>query len=187
MRRTPLFAALAFGLMLGLSAPVLADHVSEPTSPITGTRMRVYQYTDKVTPHQSVRNDGGLVSFVNGCDGSQTVFFDNMRMETFVQAKSVRLNENPSEHYVEQVGLYVVTNPGLSTETMVYEWSSEWKHQNIPPHAKPGGGSDRGWESSSNNQRLSAYAPGTILRWLHELRAYPSGGVFIETCTFIVG
>lgn len=188
MRRV--FVALALGLMLGLSAPVLADHINEPTAAISGIRLTLFRYAAPTGTVQQVRNDSGVLSYPAGCDGSVVVNFDNLRVETDVRSDTLALagrGADPSEHFKEQITLYEVFGFGSHNETFLYDWSSQWKHTNIPPHAKPAGGSDQGWESSQNNQNLIRWAPGTVLRFTHEVQGMESGVILVESCTFTVG
>ena len=172
MRRAPFFAALALAMAL-VAGPAVADHVNEPTTPITAVRMALYQYSNSAETLLTV------------CNGSEVVLFDNMRVETFVTAAGVKGNGNPSEHFDERLTLVRVLNLGQNNEAEKYEWEAFWRHSNIPPHALRAAGS--GWESSQNKQQLENYAAGTVLRFIDKVSPLESGGSFTASCTFTVG
>lgn len=189
MKRTVYFAALALALAL-VSAPVLADHITEPTAAISGIRLTLFRYAAPAGTIQQVKNDSGVITYAAGCNGSVVVDFDNLRVETDVRSDTLALagrGADPSEHFKEQITLFEVFGFGTHNETRLYDWSSQWKHTNIPPHAKPGGGTAQGWESSQNNQNLIRWEPGTVLRFTHEVQGMESGVQLEESCTFVVG
>lgn len=176
MKRILYSVALVTALAL-VSVPAIADHITEPTAPITGTSMEIYAY-----PNFPTR----LVQ----CDGSETpltidgVPADSVRIETFVTSNALRFG-NPSEHYTEIVALFLVRDLGTPQETERYEWDTKWKHSNIPPHASAARGN--GWESSQNNQSFRVYPAGTVLRFKTQVVGDESGNVFTDSCTFTVG
>lgn len=178
MRRIGYVVALAAALAL-VSIPVVADHVTEPQTPISSAALVVYAY-----PNFSTR--------LTACDGSEVVkrvdgtVAKDVRMETFVNSTSMAAG-NPSEHWTEEITLFVVTGLGTRLEVERYEWSAMWRHSNIPPHAKGGILSHAGWESSQNNQRLDRYAAGTILRFRTQVIGDESAIQLEAVCTFKVG
>lgn len=176
MRRTFYFAALAATLAL-VAGPAVADHVSEPTIPITGMTLRLYKYQELPS------------TLLTACDGSEEVTFANLRVESLVTASGIGSEGNPSEHYHERLKLEVITQLGQPQQAEKYQWDVEWKHSNIPPHASQVVGSPvRTWESSQTNQRiLGVYPSGTVLRFTEVLTTLESEQQFVSVCTFTVG
>ena len=169
--------ALVLAVLL-IAVPAIADHITEPTSPITMYTMEVYSY-----PNFSTR----LVA----CDGTEVLknvdgtIAKDLRFETFVDYEARTLG-NPSEHWDETVTLFVVRNLGRNNESEQYEWRVKWRHSNIGPHQQ-NGVSSNGPESSQNAQNMRAYPAGTILRLRGDLNALESGQALVAECTFKVG
>lgn len=177
MKRFTYALVLVLALVAG-SVPAIADHIVEPTTPISETGIEIYSYPNFSTA-------------LTACDGTEiplnvdgTVAKD-IRVETFVDSPA-RQAGNPSEHWTETIALFIVTKLGQPNEVEKYEWAVDWNHSNIPPHAS-GGIGDNGWESSQNNQNLRRYAPGTILRFKSTVTGLESGLQFETSCTFKVG
>lgn len=178
MKRKHYVAVIAV-LMALVAAPAVADHIIEPTSPITEYTLEVYAY-----PNFATR--------LTACDGTEVLFnmdgtvADDARFETFTDHPTRGVG-NPSEHWDETLTLFVVENFGNPRrEVEHYQWRVSWKHSNIKPHAH-GGVGDNGPESSQNSQRLDIYPPGTILRLRGDLTTLESGQQFTAQCTFLVG
>lgn len=171
-----------------LATPMLGDHVTEPTPAVTGIRFRLYAYPLATHPDslQSVRNDSGVITKV-GCN-FEPVNFNGIRFETNVHVAGLvgSARENPSEHWNEELFLYKWVKVN-GRDRLQYEWNVEWRHANVPPHAKPSAGTDRGWEDSQNNQNVGGYLQGTRLQFFHELRGSVSGVILTETCDVTVG
>lgn len=172
MRRA--LAALAVGLLLGLSVPAIADHVAESTVPVTEYTMEVYSYPNFATA-LTVCNGSEILREKDG-----DVALD-ARIETFARSATF-----PSEHWNETLTMFVVDKLGQRNEVERYQWRVAWNHSNIKPHAA-GGVGDNGPESSQNSQRLTVFAPGTVLRVRGDLLTLESNRQFVAECTFRVG
>lgn len=162
MRRV--FIALALGLMLGLSVPVVADHVSEPTAPLTSVDLQLQEYATH--------------TFID-CDAAvpQQVDFGNLRIEAFARFEGFP-GVNPSEHWDLRVRVGEPRFDRNGNMTVDLAWTARWKHQNVPPHAN---GSK--WEIVEANH----YDLGDRLGlWVVEVlvTANESGRVFEESCVF---
>lgn len=173
-----LIAGLIAGLVIATAVPAVADHISEPTSPITEYTMEVYSYPNFSTA-------------LTACDGTEVLLnadgtiAKDLRFETFVDYPA-RSTGSPSEHWDETITLFVVKNFGQRNEVEQYEWRVHWRHSNVGQH-QLGGVGGNGPESSQNSQNLRAYAPGTILRLRGDLVGLESGARFSAECTFKVG
>lgn len=159
MRRF-VYLLIVAALMVAVAVPAIADHVTEPTAPLTGINLHVYQYPNPQTTTLS-------------CSGSEVVTFDNMRVESRVTATGT-----PSEHWDERLTLYQVQGSGLR-ERIQYIWDVTWRHANIPPHQQI-------FEAHQTNQQLGALT-GLKLRWVDTVTGRESGLKFTDSCTFIVG
>lgn len=177
MKTRLLFVALALALT-AVAVPAGADHIVEPTAPISEYTMEVYSYPNFAT--RLVACDGSEV--VRQIDGSLSL---DVRFETFVESPA-RFEGGPSEHYDETLTLFVVTRLGRQNETERYQWRVSWKHSNIGPHRRSGIG-DNGPESSQNSQRIELYPAGTILRFRGDLTTLESDQQLTVQCTFRVG
>lgn len=178
MKTRLLFVALVLALT-AVAVPSMADHISEPTSPISEYTMEVYVYPNFAT-RLSLCNGTEILRNLNG-----TVAKD-ARFETFTDHPTRGIG-NPSEHYDETLTLFIVQNFGdPRREVEKYQWRVSWKHSNIGPHRLSGVG-DNGPESSQNSQLLSPYPPGTILRIRGDLTTHESGQQLTVQCTFKVG
>lgn len=154
---------VVIGMLLGLSLPVLADHVLEPTAPITGVELRVYNY-----PHAA--------TLLTACDGSETVSWNNVRIEPDVIAVA-----KPSEHFDGRIVFAKVLNPGRR-ETVRAVWDNEWKHSNLPPHTNT---ESLKWEASmGNNYEL---IPGTMYEISFRGHTLESQVFYETSCRFKVG
>lgn len=179
MRRTPYLLALAAVLAL-VAGPATADHVSEPTKPVDGFAIRLYEY-------QNLAN-----TLLTACDGSEVVNFNPVRVESLVTSTAIGNTGDPSEHYNERVKPRIVVNLGQSNEKEQVPPGSftyvEWKHSNIPPHAaQVPGFPARTWESSEDGLVIKGLAPGTVFRVYGTLTGRESGNFFEVSCTFTVG
>lgn len=161
------FLGFTVGVLLMLSVPVVADHVSEPTAPITGTALELYEYGNKA------------VTLLTACDGTETVTFDFLRVESVITDTG-----RPSEHFDEWIILYQTELNGRSPR---YIWQVRWRHSNVPPHGTTRNGDPHRWESSETNQKLNDFEPGIRLRFTSRIEGLESGGVFLDSCDFIVG
>jgi hypothetical protein len=156
-----LAVALLAAALVFLPLPAFGDHVTEPTAPITGIDLHVYQYPNPRTTTLA-------------CTGSEVVTFDNMRVESRVTATAT-----PSEHWNERLTLYQVATNQFGQESIKYIWDVAWLHANIPPHQPV-------FESHQTNQQLGSLT-GAKLRWVNTVTGRESGLVFTDSCTFIVG
>lgn len=160
MRKTVHLIVIAVLIAL-IAGPAAADHIVEPSAPITATELLLYKYPDRTT--------------MLACDGTDVVTFDNMRIESRVTATAA-----PSEHFRERLTVYQVENPGTRIERIRYIWSVDWKHSNIPPHGP------RLWESHQSNQRLDDHTGQTLIVE-DVITGDVTGAQFISTCRFLVG
>lgn len=163
MRRALYFVALASLLVL-VAVPAIGDHVTEPTAPVTGLQLDVYQYTNPSTTMML-------------CNGTDQITFDLVRIEprVWVAAK-------PSEHYT--VNVQVVFAETLSGRAAITfkQWGITWKHQNVSPHATGGLAGRPPVEVAETNQ----YLWGRLGFWTVSATVIgeESGGVFSKTCVF---
>ena len=169
---------VASAVAVAIPKPALADHIVEPTAPISEVTLEVYSYPNFAT--RLVKCDG--TEILRNLDGSLA---KDARIETFVDSPARALG-NPSEHYNETLTLFVVERLGRSNEVEKYQWRVSWNHSNIGPHAR-GGVGDNGPESSQNSQLLSLYPPGTVLRVRSDVVTLESGQKLTAECTFKVG
>lgn len=100
-------ALVAVGLVAGLTLPVFASHVTEPTAPLTDVEL-------------SLSNYGTATPIACG----STVDFNNLRIEVFYTVA-----DKPSEHWRARLVLESRANPGAN-------WYVDWQHANNPPHSK---------------------------------------------------
>lgn len=177
MKTRLLFVAFVLAL-IAVAVPAAADHIVEPTAPISEYTMEVYSYPNFVT--RLVKCDGTEV--VRKIDGSISA---DVRFETFVESPA-RFEGGPSEHYDETLTLFIVTRLGRPNEVEQYQWRVGWKHSNIGPHTR-GGIGDNGPESSQNSQRVDSFPPGTVLRLRGDLTTLESNQQLTVECTFKVG
>ena len=178
MKIRVLLVALALALV-AVAVPAAADHIVEPTSPISEYTMEVYVYPNFVT--RLVKCDGTEV--LRNVDGT---IAKDARFETFTDHPTRGIG-NPSEHYDETLTLFIVQNFGdPRREVEKYQWRVSWNHSNVKPHASGGVGGN-GPESSQNSQLLTPYPSGTILRIRGDLKTHESGQQLSVQCTFRVG
>lgn len=175
------FAGLVMALVL-VAIPAKADHVLEPTGPVTEYTMEVYSYPNFAT--RLVLCDGSEV--LRNIDG--TIATD-ARFETFADSPARALG-NPSEHWDETLTLFRVfqfpRSDGSIKEGLKYQWRTSWNHSNIKPHARGGVGGN-GAESSQNSQRLDIYPSGTLLQFQGDLSTHESDQDFTVSCRLKVG
>lgn len=163
MKTRLLFVALALALT-AIAVPSLADHVNEPTAPIAGVQLRVYNY-----PHAA--------TLLTACDGSEVVIgWNNVRIEPDVVASA-----KPSEHFDGTVIFDQVLNPGRR-ETIRHLWDFEWKHSNVPPHTNTEG---LRWEAGQGNNYV--IEAGKTYQVVFRGEALESGLFFLTACRFTVG
>lgn len=128
-------AAIAFGLILGLSVPVVASHISEPKNPITGMNVQIFKYPD--------------LSTQLACDGTDVVSFDQLRVHVNVHAERADgtgngLDGEPSEHWnataTAMKAWYFNGREGEDPYQRGWKglWQAHWTHQNIGPHLPAG-------------------------------------------------
>lgn len=106
----PVLLALAVGLAVGLTVPVEpveAEHVQEPTAPITDLHISLYEY--------GTRNRAT-------CGG--TFDFDRVYYDIYVVVAGL-----PSEHW----DVRLAYEPLESINPEEADWHG-WGHQNVPPH-----------------------------------------------------
>jgi hypothetical protein len=162
MKTRLLLAALALALT-AIAVPAIADHVLEPTTPITGIGMRVFDYPHAVTMLR--------------CDGTDVVLFDEVRAEL-----DVRSDSKPSEHFTATREYYLAVPDRRGRLLTPYKDQTEWHHSNIPPHT-PTEGKD--WEHVQSNHNFDDYTGPFTFRF--RVVGDESGNAFEVICPFKVG
>ncbi|HKY47509.1 MAG TPA: hypothetical protein VJQ79_05935 [Acidimicrobiia bacterium] len=157
-----LFVALALALT-AIAIPSQADHVNEPTAPITAIGMRVFDYPHAVTMLR--------------CDGTDVVLFDEARVEL-----DVRSEVKPSEHFTATREYYLSVPDRRGRLIGRYKDQAVWEHSNIPPHT-PTEGKD--WEHVQSNHRFEDYTGPFTFRF--RVVGDESGNEFEVICPFTVG
>lgn len=162
MKRIPYFAALAASIAL-IAGPAIADHVTEPTAPVTGLFLKVYKYTDPLNTMMR-------------CDGTDRITFDQVRIEPGVSVAG-----KPSEHYTVNVNVAFAESLSGRAAVTFKQWGASWKHQNVAPHAN-GGTAEKPREVAEVNQWLH----GRLGFWIVEtsVTGEESGAAFTRSCTF---
>jgi hypothetical protein len=172
------FAVLVLGLSLGLSHLALANHVNEPTHPISSFELTIEDYAN---------NDP------IDCVG-ETVTFRKFRIEPIAESDEAWVtgvpgHHDPSEHFSTgwQLDRRVV-DPVKGTVSWVMEERAVWAHSNIPGDT----------DSTKFNVAYATITPGqpnggssTVLgpgtyRLTAELLADVSENHFVEVCTWTV-
>lgn len=158
-------AAAGLVTIASTTTPARADHVQEPTSPITGVEWRVYDY-----PRIALQACGHLVD----AGAEPHVFSEggSLRFELDVSSEA-----QPSEHWVARFTLSKLTKPGARNEKAqpILDWFS--RHANQPAHSR------RAFEMWQNNfYNLEA---GTYLFTVH-LTGLESGNVVSDECRVTV-
>lgn len=136
-----------------------AVHITEPSTPITGIVLRVWQYAKPDT--------------IVDCSTTDDVSIAEVRADVFVRANSA-----PSEHFTVRTtfdrwetasgGFWMPMSRGY------------WLHQNAPPHAA--NISTFGWYGISVDQRISDH-PG-LWRVTVRVDGQVSGQIITSSCTF---
>lgn len=163
MKVRALFIALALALT-AIAVPSMADHVSEPTAPVTGLTVALYKYTDRANT-------------LMRCDGTDQITFDTVRVEPGVSVAS-----KPSEHFTVHQSVTFTERLNGKASTTFRQWGSLWRHQNAPAHSVGGGSLDRPWEVAETNQ----YLEGRLGFWIieHRVIGEESGALFEHRCVF---
>lgn len=151
------------GLFVGLSLPAVADHVSEPTAPITGVGIRVFDYPNAVTMLR--------------CDGTDVALFDEARVEL-----DVRSDTKPSEHFTAIREYYLAVPDRRGRLLAPYKDQTVWEHSNVPPHTPTEG---KNWEHVQSNHRFEDYTGPFTFRF--RVTGDESGNTFEVVCPFTVG
>ena len=120
MKRTLYSLALVLALTLA-AVPSRADHVSEPTLPITSLRTLVYDYPAIQNP---------LV-----CDGTDKVTFSTLRVEPLI-APLQDGNGGASEHWTLRMSVLPgdMRNGAFRPRLLLGGADTLYHHQNTPPH-----------------------------------------------------
>lgn len=163
MKVRVLFVAFILAL-IAVAVPVMGDHVSEPTAPVTGLTVRIYRYTD---PQRTLLK----------CDGTDRITFDTVRIEPGVSVAS-----KPSEHFTVTQNVTFTERLNGQAATTFKQWSSRWSHQNAPAHSFGGADLAKPWEVAQTNQ----YLEGRLGFWIveHQIIGEESGVVFNHRCVF---
>ncbi len=111
---------IVLGMLLVLSAPAVATHVQEPTTPIQGLTVIMLKYPDKATRL--------------ACDGTDVIDFNQMRVHINVDVGKARANA--SEHWDMKMTVLNTTVEDIVDGHYTSLWSAEWLHQNFEPHMK---------------------------------------------------
>lgn len=121
-RRTFLKRGLVGGVgALAISTPAFANHLAEPTWPITGLRLRCYQYPF-----------GADLPV----DGSGKFAFNALRIEPMLTYQRTARKDNPSEHYTTRIEVLHgrLFNGAFRASQPKTGWQDVWHHENVPPH-----------------------------------------------------
>lgn len=154
------------GVLLISAMPALADHVTEPTAPVTDAQWRVYPY-----PQGRLQACGPLVD-----EGQEPYVFspqDNVRFELDVFTEA---GQDPSEHWFTRV-VFSELVPGRRDQLReVKQWDLSWPHQNKAAH-----------KLSPEHQQNNLYNldPGAY-RLTAVLIGDASGNRITATCDFFV-
>lgn len=162
MKVRVLFVALALALT-AIAVPSLADHVSEPTAPITGVGIRVFDYPNAVTMLR--------------CDGTDVVLFNEARAEL-----DVRSDSKPSEHFTATREYYLAVPDRRGRLLAPYKDQAVWNHSNIPPHTPTDG---KSWEHVQSNHNFADYTGPFTFRF--RVVGDESRNSFEVICPFTVG
>ncbi len=113
-----IIAALALGLFVGLTAPALADHINEPTNPITDLNLHLENYSTN-TPVD--------------CTGVQAFPYAKVRVAMYINSVG-QAQGNPSEHF--RAGFITLFEVADSRGIRAWRQDNDpqWSHQNVPPH-----------------------------------------------------
>ena len=97
------------GTSLGASRSASADHISEPTAPITGIGLQLAHYSS-----------GTIIE----CGTVASALFRNLRVDPIVIASA-----RPSEHFTGKVIWH-------SQSVRIWNGYQKWDHSNVPPDAR---------------------------------------------------
>ena len=120
MKVRVLLVALALALT-AIAAPAIADHVNEPTAPITSLRTLVYDYPAIQNPLR--------------CDGTDKVTFSTLRVEPLLTHLQDG-NGGASEHWTLRMSVLPgdMRNGEFRARLSAGGADTVYHHQNTPPH-----------------------------------------------------
>jgi hypothetical protein len=126
-----LYSVVCTGALILASIPAIADHVTEPTLPIEGLTLKIWDYPDSTT------------QIVN-CDGSETRAWEKARIEGSLSFQRARADgtsagADPSEHFRVEIIVSTVTIKNNGDVTKRKDWDAEWRHQNREAHSNTPG------------------------------------------------
>lgn len=126
--------------LLWIAVPVVAHHALEPTAPVVGLELRIYNY------------GLGIQTTRLACDGLDVIDWKQVRIETDVTVEAV-----PSEHWDQELRVSMVDRFVDGQPRGRRAWDSFWRHQNQGAHRNPPDNSSvrvasTEMESSENNQ-----------------------------------
>ena len=169
------FVAFLLGALLMLAVPALANHISEPTHPISGFELKIEDYAGTA---------------VLACNGSDVATFDKFRISTLAMSAEALAVAEPSEHF--DTGWQIDRKVYSSTKPNIFQWVKwsrvVWGHQNIPA-----------WHFGDSTKFNTAYAtitpgapnggsdyvlPPGEYRITAELLGRESGNHFVNTCSW---
>lgn len=152
-------------MLLMATTPAIADHVNEPTLPITGMTIDIYQYPNRTE------------TLLSACDGSEKVTFNNLRVEPLISYTRDG-NGGASEHWTLRIEVLpgkLVNGQFRATKTLGGS-DTIWHHQNVPPHFTA-----PVYEATQWNTYM-----GVVGYWrvFVQVTGEESGVVLTETCLF---
>lgn len=147
------------GAFLLTSAPVVADHITEPLHPVDRLDLWVGDYATR-----------------ERLDCSTIDTFDKGTLRVNGYVFSDRPGADPNEHFDVELTVWDEWDPARNTGEMLY--SDNWRHQNIPPHAA------KRWQIGQTQIGVH-FAPG-IWKLKFEVLGRESGRHFVKDCLFEV-
>lgn len=181
--------ALAGLLVFSSLGAATADH-PEAQRPIVGMELNLYQYPDKAG------------TLLEACDGTEVFSVQNMRIEIDAildNGPEWRGSGDPSEHYDVDITVRAPFPGRGGREIQRVLWSTNWDHENAPPHqglrgpfqggTPPSDGSTDGGRHEVtqsvqwNMQRLGLWGTWTITA---SVEGNESGNDWEVSCDFLV-
>jgi hypothetical protein len=151
----------------------VADHVNEPTAPITDPTLRVLRYFDPRVVVPCTGAKAPPLADIPFAVGRQ------LRLEGFVVPTA-----RPSEHFH---GLFrleeLIYGPQGNIGHVRPQWVVEWAHSNVTPHGPLHGSNPGKWRIVTDHANIWLQKPG-IWRVTLNLITLESDQVFTRYCVF---
>lgn len=164
MKRFVYSVALVLALILA-SLPAIADHITEPQSPMVKITLGLSDYSNPNAPPIDCTRVAAPFS---------TASFNNLRANAFVKANRASAAD-PSEHF--EITVEVWTDWDAVRAEGRPLWAARWGHQNMPPH------SSLSWRAMLSTDYNMQDHPG-LWRVLVTLIGDESGVVLTDDCIF---